>query len=907
MPSPYFVSAVAAADGRSSKLRILLVVSEPIDEPIGTNAAQEIRHLYQQLTMTSVPAALIRLNPPTWSYLQMTLLAGHFEVVHFIGHARQDALQLEREDGTADWVSAEDLAPLFADSGVKLVVLNNCSSEPIGDTLVGTSVPAVVAAPRAVHSEAALLLVGPLYSALSMGQTPKAALGIVKRSLRRELGQRASQVFTALGPNSDRSIVDVPLQKGEPEYFSCRPRHNLPPSRREKFFDRVAEHLRVHSCLAEGKSPFMGIYGIAGSGKSTVAVAAATRYSWRFPRGIAYASLRSMRPFSTTALLSHLGWGLEEVPTDRQLTVAAYELSQGAALVLLDDLESISEQESGEIVRLLRAWDTALGGRALLVMRTRRPEFDELIGSNWVSISDFPVKDALDFFTDQIGGLEIAREKLGTSLSRVPTLCHRHPKLLALTAAALQIGVPWEELRGQLEHLTGGPVAHVVNVLERSVSQVEKESPLAGQFLDCWSVFASAASEEAWRFVLHGRQLDMTDPLYQLQNDALAMMQRADILQRSQTDGGQNCRIHPLISEFVHKHRWTQLSEEKQAEYWRRHLEFHTRAIQTRGASYPIMAEWNNLSLALAAAEGAASWTSIVTLCLELAGPRHGVLVDTSLWSYCKEALGFGIRAARHIADTGALAGFLYSLGISQYRLAEYHDAVTSLNESLGLSDAEAQAALHLDVVRELGRLHYRLGQYESARERFSELLSTATRLDDKKLIGDALHELGRLAYREKNRTQAEELLSRALATREAAEDILGVARTLHEIGRLVHAAGRWTEAESAYHRSLGLRRETGDVVGQQATIHQLGLLEVDRGNFSAAHERYDECARISDALNDRFWIAHNLFRNADLSWREGDREKALGLASRAWELCKILGIALEREVSAWIDSHPGP
>jgi tetratricopeptide (TPR) repeat protein len=902
--SSSFLSTVAAADRVAGKLRILLVVSQPIDETARINAGQEVRHLYQQLSWSRVPAALIKLNPPTWGYLQTTLLTRQFDVVHFIGHGKNRALQLEKEDGSADWIPTDDLVPLFRDSGVKLVILNNCSSEPIGDSLVAENVPAVIATSRSVHSDVALLLSGPLYSALAAGRSLKSALEIVKRTIQRERGERNALPFTALGPNSDVPIVDSPLTPGDPEFYAGDPCNNLPPNNREGFFDRITEHLLIHKYLSSSRSPFIGISGIVGSGKSTVAIATACRYGWRFPRGIAYASLRSMRPFNLATLLSHLDWGLEDVPSDRQLTVALYELAKGPVLLVLDDLEVVTEQESGEVIRLLKSWDISLGGRAILVMRNRRPEFDQLIGGNWISVGDFPAKEALDFFTDQLGGIQIAEATLGASLARVPSLCHFHPKLLALTAAALQIGVPWDELCNQLEHLAGSTVTQLVNVLERSVSKVEKEAPLAGQFLDCWPAFANAATEEAWRFVLSGKQADQSDPLYSLQSGALAIMQRADILHRFQSKDQHNCRLHPLVSEFVHLHRWTQLTEEKREEYRHRHLMYYVESLRARQDAYPINAEWNNISLALTSAEKSSSWADLLALCVELVGSPNGVLINNGYWNYSKDSLLFALRAADELKNVRWKCIFLYNLGICRYRLAEYQDALTAVTEGYQISDLVGEKELRLDLIRELGRIHYRLGQYDLAREEFSRLLTISEHAEDQKRTADALHELGRLGYRQKDVALAEQLLSQALSKRETILDKLGIARTLHEIGRLYHAAGNFDQAETSYNRSLTLRKELRDLVGQQATIHQLGLLEVDRGSYAVARVRYDECASLANALNDRFWIAHNYYRYADLYWREDNKSEALALGSKALDLCRVLGITLERDVEAWMASR---
>jgi hypothetical protein len=161
------VNPIEAWEQGTNNIRILLVISSPIDEPERLDSTREIQEMYQQLSWAKVPAALIRLNPPTWRFLQTTLHARRFDIVHFIGHARKNEIQMEKEDGSADWISSENLAFLFRNTGVKLVVLNNCNTESIGDALVSANIPAVIATSRKLRSHIASLLSGSLYSALA--------------------------------------------------------------------------------------------------------------------------------------------------------------------------------------------------------------------------------------------------------------------------------------------------------------------------------------------------------------------------------------------------------------------------------------------------------------------------------------------------------------------------------------------------------------------------------------------------------------------------------------------------------------------------------------------------------------------------------------------------------------------
>jgi tetratricopeptide (TPR) repeat protein len=908
-PQRAVISPIDAWEHARQELRILLVVSSPVDEPERLNVDLEIQEIYRQLLWTRVPAALIRLHPPTWRALQVTLHARPFDIVHFIGHARRDGLQLEREDGSGDWVAAADLAVLFRDTGVKLVVLNNCSSESLGDSLVAAGIPAVIATARHLQSGTATLLSGSLYANLAGGSSLQAAVDFIRRTLKRERHQEEPVVL--LGPGADEPLTRAPLGPGDATFFACEPTHNLPASAARRFVDRTAELLRLAELLDQGQTPFIGITGLAGSGKSTLAIEAARRYSWRFTHGIAYASLRRMRPFDLNSLLAHFDWGLEEMTGAKQRRIALYELSRGPLLLLLDDLEEARPQEVREILELLSAWDTSLGGRALLIMRHRRPEFDQLIQTAWLTVGALPGDAAYAFLEERLGGAEAARVRLGSQLEELPRLCYYHPNLLTLTASALEIGIPWQELATQLQHLTGGPLKQVEQVLALTIAQIEKEMPVAGQFLDCWPLFAETTGEAAWRFVQAGRPLTHADALWHQQNAALENLQRANILQRTPGEHDEQCRMHPLISDYLRHHRWNRLSPEKRAEYVRRHLHYYIEMFRSQAERFPLLAEWENIlrtvEQALTGSHQRENLEELLALAELLVGGERPLL-GRHLPRHAVQLLTLALEAARRLQKGHEQAVFLLELGKARYRLAEYQEARQAFEKGLALARQLGEARLIRQATLQLGQVAYRQTRYEEARALFEELRRLAEGAGDGEHLAEALHELGRLAYRLARLEEAAALLAEALRLREQSGDGEGIARTLHEQARVAHeraclsgAAEQFEEAEALYQRSLALRKAAGDRIGQQATIHQLGLLAFDRGDYERAGLYYAECMQLAEELNDRFWIAHNRFRQARLLWRLGRRQQAKEQASEALALASVLGIGLQQEIAAWL------
>jgi tetratricopeptide (TPR) repeat protein len=879
------------------RLHILLVVSSPLDESARLNPVREVEEIFRQLSFVKIPVALIKLNPPTFQYLRTALLSCQFDIVHFIGHATSKEIQLEKDDGTSDWVSAFDLASLFEEAKVKLVILNNCNSETLADSLVTQKVPAVIATSNRIHTDDALLLSSSLYSVIFKGRSPKDAVDAINHSIRRENKSRLSATVVASGPEINKPITSMSSNFGDPAFFRCNPINNLPPLSRDVFYDRINECLKIYDGLTSLSSPFIGVTGLPGSGKSAVALSCAWRYSWRFPKGIAYASLRQ-KPFNLTAMLRHYNWSLDTVPSDRLLSTILYELSLGPYLLLFDDIESATSEEIGSIVELLQSWDTSLGGRVILIMQQRRPELDYLVQANWISIGDLPDDAAIDLFEFHVGGEEAARNKLGDDLSKIPELCFRHPKLLQATASALVSGTPWNEIVINLRHLAGNPAQRSIEMFEKTIDQIQSEIPLITHFLDSWSAFAEYATESAWRFIVQGEKLSTEDPMWLLQSDALQKLQRVNILERYTTGNEIQCKIHPLISEYLHIRRWQGLTQEKRNNYERLHLQYYVDSISsTKSDIYPIVNEWGNILLALERAEQADNWAAILSLCITIVGNDDHQLVKKGPWEYAKTAIEFGVKATEQLNDSRNKAVFFKNLGIIYYRLSEYSNSKNAYEASLKIAKNESYYDLVVDTLKGIGQVYYRIGDYETAETHYRLGLEVAESEGDKKCIADIKHQLGKIAYRQSEMSLAEELFSIVLETRKNIDDKRGMSKTLHEIARVMHATGQYDKAEKLYQQSLILRKKVNDPVGQQATLHQLGRLAFDQGEYETAQRYYDESTKVCEALNDRLWIAHNLFRYGQLLHKLGRTEEAFKEINRSLEMCNLLGIGLKKEV----------
>jgi hypothetical protein len=106
-------------------------------------------------------------------------------VFHYGGHAGSDVLLLEGEHGREERARSEPLAKLLGTlSGLKLVFLNGCSTQPQAQALVDAGVPAVITTVCAVNDPAASAFAVQFYAELANGETLSSAFENARNAVR---------------------------------------------------------------------------------------------------------------------------------------------------------------------------------------------------------------------------------------------------------------------------------------------------------------------------------------------------------------------------------------------------------------------------------------------------------------------------------------------------------------------------------------------------------------------------------------------------------------------------------------------------------------------------------------------------------------------------------------------------
>lgn len=889
MATPATLTEALAAS--RAPVKLLLVVPAPINDVNRLNLNVELAEINAALEYIRAPVDIFRLNPATLGSLRVALATQAFDIVHIAAHAGAAGLEFEDDDGTAIHVTEDQFAALFANYRESLLILNGCSTEALANR-ISRDAPNLTTLSIAddLGRRDAVRLVGAIYRQI-LTETPERVALSAADALRHRRGTDRRSPVRVRGAGSGRKPAEIHLGVAWPTYYACTQPSNV-PNPHKMVVDRVVELVKIYDLFFDDSvnGPYSGLVGIPGSGKTTLVKTAANRYGWHFTHGTGYISLRG--GFSITDLGRAFGW--RKPASVLSVTQAAKQLSRGRHLLILDDMEEAGQEAVADVTALLDAWDTTLGGRAILVFHTHRADFQDLIGANWITVRELPVDAASDLMIACLGGLENTRRALGTEVSEASRLCFGHPKTIESAASLLQLGQRWVDLKIELQQLTGeGPLAVNDEMLGRVIARLETRASAVRDLLDAWIVLEDSCLESVWRrlAVAESRGNSAKTQL----DRALGELHGASLIDRYDLGGDSRCVLHPLLVGHL-RHRHATMSEARTRQLVRTQL-----AEQARLAladDYPA-GEAANIRRVLSLAQALEMDKDIVSYGVAAVGDPQLPLALRGPWPLARDVLNVTIDAAESTGDNEQAARFLLVYGTVEYRLANFPAARQAYERAASLSTATGSTTLHLLTLRGTGQVLYRMGDLDAAEEVYQRARELA---GDAAVAVDIDHQLGKVAYRRGQFATARSLLENVRDARQQAGRARDLAKTLHELGRVEHATGNRVAARALYEEALALERAVKDSVTEQATLFQLARLALDEGRVGDSEHLLAQSRRLSEELADEVWIVHADYGQALLAFANGDYPAALEKAHVALEKSKKMHIGLSAEIHEWIE-----
>ena len=604
------------------------------------------------------------------------------------------------------------------------------------------------------------------------------------------------------------------------------------PSYPTRFVGRGAE-VRRAADLLRGEARLVTVAGLAGMGKSRLAVEVVRELQAEFPDGAHLVWLVTLaRPDEAPAALAN-ALGLELKGGDI-LEQVARELADTQRLLLFDNFEHVVAGAPFLSHLLARC----PGLKILVTSRERLNLAEEWVmwlgGLGFMGEPQEPT-EAAELFRARASRADVnfsASEETLTAIGDICKLVEGSPLAIELAASWVRV-MPCAEIRAQLREGLGVLSTRLKNVPERHRSleaAFEYSWRLLSQeerrVLRELSVFRGGFGREAAREVV-GAGL----------STLVSLADKSLLVSR---EGGRFGR-HPLLYAFTKRKllrepERARAKRQDHAVYFATYLEAHRASVQGEQAEAVLEKLADDLSNIYLAwdyflAEGEAG---------DLAG---------------------GVRT---------LARFFESSGRGKEGLDFFADAVERANRRT--DDPHLLGELYAALTRGLKFQGRNTAAYDAAQK----ALAHYRRHGDPELIVRSLSDLARLTADSAGEYErAAELLQEAYELTKSRGSQGDEARLLYNLGLTQYYAGSYTAAEASLGRATSLFETSSNKVSYAACLHLQGEIFAVTHELGEAERNFTKGLDLAQALNLRQLEAHFCYALAKLKREQGDVAEA--------------------------------
>jgi DNA-binding SARP family transcriptional activator len=626
----------------------------------------------------------------------------------------------------------------------------------------------------------------------------------------------------------------------------------------------LLESVRADS--AGGAVVISAIDGMAGVGKTTLAVRFAHQHAAAFPDGQLYINLRGFDPggapldaaAAVRRFLGSLGASAARVPADPDAQVDLYRslMAGRRMLVLLDNAS-----DSTQVRPLLPG---AAGCLVLVTSRNRLTDLIALDGAVPLTLDLLGRAEAGELMAGRLGRERVGRE--AEAAEDLIELCGFLPLALNIIAAhaAANPGAPLRTLAAELRAArldllsAGQGMADLRAVLTCSYRTLSAETSRMFRLLGVHpgpDITATAAACLAGVDEGQARR-------------SLNELVAAHLL--TQHIPGRYA-LHDLLRVYAAEITQSTADNDRARESLRRVADYYLQTAHT-----------------------AAHVLDPVAQRVQLAPPRPGVTPEPlgdyeQAWTWCTAECAVLLAVIAQAADQGFDAvAWQLSASLSDFldRSGQWSEWSTALSTALAAAGRLGDRAAQARARRLLARARTRVGDYPEAQHHLDLALGLLEQLGDTVGQGQVHLAACLVATRCNKPTDAEASARSALELFRAASHKAGEAYALNNLGWSLAELGDHQQALSTCEQALRLHGETRDREGEAATLDSLGYVHHQLRHYPQAVAHYRDALELRRRLGDRYDEAETLARLGDLYDESGDA----AAAREAWrEALRIL------------------
>ncbi|MGH7544290.1 MAG: ATP-binding protein [Gemmatimonadota bacterium] len=688
------------------------------------------------------------------------------------------------------------------------------------------------------------------------------------------------------------------------------PRHEEAPShlpwQPDPLVGRERETVRLRQMIEDPTVRLITLTGPGGTGKTRLAIHVAGEVLDRFPDGVFFVSLGTLRDAGLVGVTIARTIGVTPAPGAEVLDSLRASLKRRRCLLVLDGFETVQpaadliadlleETDHLEVVVTSRAVLRLRGERVFPVPPLRVPDREAVPG-----VADLHEYGAISLFIQRAQAADPVFELTDENRRAVAGICaglDGLPLAIELAAARVRLLEPsmiLSRLGQRFELLRGGPrdLPERQQTLRRTFDwSYDLLSESQRRLFRHLCVFVGGCSLEAVRKVCYPENDDeamVLDDLSSMVDNSLLRQvsvfedePRFEMLdtireygRRLLADGGELAdlqRGHALYFLDLAERAEPGLAGKRQA-VWLDRLEPEFANVQ---AVLDWALEWGEIELAVRL--GSALWWF-----MWLRGHF------TEMRWRLDQAL-----ARRSLLPASLQANLMIARGAIASVNGEHERAMALYQEALGVERERLGVRQVNQVLRSMAFALSRQGEYKRATELLDESLALGRDMESPSEVTAALRGLAKMALHLRDYERAERLYDEALELSRAHGDLNGVAWGLHGLGEVARHRGEFDEAAALLEKGLRICREIDSKPG--IAYLRLASAHVARyqGDLAEARRRYEEALRLLYELGNRRRLAICLFGLAALDVRENAFERALVLMGAVDPMSEAGGIQL--------------
>ncbi|WFE35294.1 BTAD domain-containing putative transcriptional regulator [Micromonospora sp. WMMD975] len=609
-----------------------------------------------------------------------------------------------------------------------------------------------------------------------------------------------------------------------------------------------------------GGSPAVHVIsGMAGVGKTSLALMAAWEVRRDFPDGQLYIDLRGSddRPvpvaYALARLLRALGVEARSVPGDEREAAALYRsvLADRRVLVVLDNAHNAAQ------VRLLLPGP---GGSAVLV--TSRNRCEELDGAGATPLAVFTPTEALGLLRAALGETRVRTER--RDAEALVEACGRLPIAVRLVAG---------RLAGRRESM----IAEVVRGLTDERSRLARLSlgdrTVTSSFaISCRDLPPTAAEVFGTAALIPGESFsaDAVAALLGVEpravRAALDHLVAENLLQPGDAD--RRYRYHDLLRLYALRDGETRgASVDRAAALGRLYTWYLARTASAMSLVYADMVrlpidveptpypfpdvdaatawlgeEVGNLIAAVEAApadgHGARSW--------ELADQLRGyffVSGDLVAWLASGAA---GLAAAQAAGDVRAQAAMHQTIGQAHWAAGKHHLAADDYRRGIAAARASGWHVGEAYLSHNLGLVQAELGRPAEAQELYQRALDLGGGPEFHHVRAVTLNDLGTLCHERGQLTEAADHLKAAQRLNERSARHLSAMANRHNLAMVLRQMEDFEPARAHFEAALDYYRRTGSTLRELSVLDELSQLDRQLHEWVPAVNNAAEALRLA-------------------------------------------------------------